>query len=278
MHTTPGPLRKLFFVLFVFILFLISACADSLHPSLLKTVATMTQYTNRSARIAVGAAGAVTASCQRGEQMLNGGYAVDAFESANIMSSYPSSPNSWTVSTINNASPGWIVLVVSVDCLRANVSVGAQIVHETMNISNGTAQSATAICPAGAVVTGGGYKTAGFVEASTPQDSGWNAVVIGGSKVEIFAVCATQHVRAAPTAGVPFTIEQCFGCSGSGQAKCRAGQLLTGGGFSIADGDNRFLENSAGPDFSSWFVLAAGEGYTSTTPHPMALATCVFIS
>lgn len=58
--------------------------------------------------------------------MLSGGYKVDAFESANIMSSYSSGPNSWTVSTLNNASPSWIVLSASVNCLRrANVSVSA---------------------------------------------------------------------------------------------------------------------------------------------------------
>ena len=226
----------------------------------------------------MGGYGAVTASCRRGEQMLSGGYAVDAFESANIMSSSPSGPSSWTISTINNASPGWIVLSVSVNCLRANVSLGVYIVHATMKIANGTAQSATVNCPAGAVATGGGYQTDGFVEASTPRASGWHAVISGGQRAEIFAVCATHHVRAALTAGAPFTIEQCFGCSGSGQAKCGASLVLTGGGFSIADGDNRFLENAAAPDFSGWFVLAAGEGYSSTTPHPCAWATCLHIS
>ena len=222
MHSIPPPLRKLFPVLLVLFLTLISACANNLHPSPLKIIGTMVQYTNTSARIAVGEYGAVTASCQRGEQMLSGGYAVDAFESANIMSSYPSGPSSRTVSTVNNASPGWIVLSASVNCLHANVSVGAHIVHGTVNIFNGTAQNATVKCPAGAVVTGGGYMTAGFVEASTPRASSWNAVISGGSRAEIFAVCATKHVRAATTAGALFTIEQCFGCPGSGQAKCGA--------------------------------------------------------
>ncbi len=62
--------------------------------------------------------------------MLSGGYRVDAFESANIMSSYPSGPNSWTASTLNDASPSWIVLSASVNCLRGNVPVGAHIVHD----------------------------------------------------------------------------------------------------------------------------------------------------
>lgn len=278
MLTTSPPLRKLFPVLLVLFLILFSACATTPPPPPLKIVAIMAQYTNTSGRIAVGGYDAVTASCRRGEQMLSGGYAVDAFESANIMSSYPSGPSSWTISTINNASPGWIVLSVSVNCLRANVSLGAQIVHDTADISNGTAQNAAVNCPAGAVATGGGYKTAGFVEASTPQASGWSAAIAGGTRAEIFAICATKHVGATQIAGAPFTIEQCFGCSASGQAKCEAGRLLTGGGFSIADGDNRFLENVAGPDFSSWFVLAAGEAFSSTTPHPRAWATCMHIS
>lgn len=274
----PGPLRKLFLVLLILFPILLNACASTPPPVPLRIVATMSHYTNTSGRIPVGSTGAVTASCKRGEQMLSGGYTVDAFESANVMSSYPSGPNSWTVSTINNASPDWIVLSASVNCLRANVSVGAHIVHEMVHISSGKPQSATVNCPAGAVVTGGGYKTTGFVAASAPRASGWNAVLSGGSRAEVFAVCATQHVRAAPPAAVPFMIEQCFGCSGSGQAKCGAGQLLTGGGFSSADGDNRFLENAAGPDFSGWFVLAAGDGYSPTTPHPSAWATCVLFS
>jgi len=278
MHSIPPPLRKLFPVLLVLFLTLISACADSPHPSQLKIFATMAQYTNTSARIAVGGYGAVTASCQRGEQMLSGGYAVDAFESANIMSSYPSGPSSWTVSTVNNASPGWIVLSVSVNCLHANVSVGAQIVRDTVNISNGKAQNATVKCPVGAVVTGGGYKTAGFVDASMPQVSGWNVTASGGSKAEIFAMCATKHVRAAPSTSAPFNIEQCFGCYGAGKAKCGTNQLLTGGGFSITDGNNRFLADGAASDFSSWSIQAVGDGYASTSPHPSAWATCVLLS
>ncbi len=210
--------------------------------------------------------------------MLSGGYGVDAFESANIMSSYPSGPNSWTVSTLNNASPSWIVLSASVNCLRANVSVGAQIVHDTVNISHGAAQSATAQCPPGAAVTGGGYKSAGFVNASMPQASGWNVVATGRSKAKIFALCATKHVRAAPSTSAPFTIPHCFGCYGSGNAKCVTGQLLTGGGFSITDGNNRFLANGAAPDFSSWSVVAAGDGYASTIPYPSSWATCVLLS
>ncbi len=54
MHSILSPLRKLFPVLLVLFLTLISACADSPHPSQLKIVATMARYTNTSARIAVG--------------------------------------------------------------------------------------------------------------------------------------------------------------------------------------------------------------------------------
>ena len=201
--------------------------------------------------------------------MLSGGYGVDAFKSANIMSSYPSGSNSWTVSTINDASPSWIVLSVSVNCLQANVSVGAQIVHDSVNISYETAQSVTTNCPPGAVVTGGGYQTTGFVNASMPQASGWNIIAIGGSRAEAFAMCATKNLRAAPSTSVPFIIEQCFGCSGSGNAKCGPDKLLTGGGFSITDGSNRFLDNSAASDFSGWSVQAAGDGYASTTLTPV---------
>lgn len=278
MKTTSPFLRQPFIVLLVLPLLLISACSDSSHPSPLKIMATMVQYTKASARIPVGAAGSVTATCRGGEQMLSGGYGVDAFESANIMSSYPAGPNSWTVSTLNNASPSWIVLSVSVNCLQANVPVGAQIVHETVNMSNEAAQSVMAKCPAGAVVTGGGYKTTGFVDASMPQVSGWNVTAIGGSKAEIFAICATKHVRAAPPTSAPFTIEQCFGCYGAGGAKCGTDQLLTGGGFSITDGNNRFLADGAAWDFSSWSVQAAGDGYASTTPRSSAWATCVLLS
>ena len=210
--------------------------------------------------------------------MLSGGYGVDAFESANIMSSYPSGPNSWTVSTLNNASPSWIVLSATVNCLQANVPVDTQIVHDTVNISHETAQSVVAKCPPGAVVTGGGYQTSGFIDASMPQASGWNVVIIGGSKGEVFAICATKTVRAAPSTSAPFTIEQCFGCYGAGKAKCGTGQLLTGGGFSLTDGNNRFLADGAASDFSSWSVQAAGDGYASTTPHPSAWATCVLPS
>ena len=278
MTTISPSLRKPFLVLLLLLPPLISACSDNPHQLPLKITAQMVQYTKTSARIAVGATGSVTASCPAGEQMLSGGYGVDAFESANIMSSYPSGPNSWTVSTINNASPSWIALSASVNCLRANVSVGARIVHEMVNIANEAAQSMTAQCPPGAVVTGGGYETTGFVDASIPQAPGWNIMASGGSKAEVFALCATNHARAAPSTSTPFAIPHCFGCYGSGNARCGNGQLLTGGGFRIAEGSNRFLANGAASDFSSWSVVAAGDGYASTTPHPSAWATCVLLS
>lgn len=277
--TTISPgLCKPFLVLLLLLVPLISACSDNPHQLPLKITAQMVQYTKTSARIAVGASGSVTASCPAGEQMLSGGYGVDAFESANIMSSYPSGPNAWTVSTLNNASPSWIVLSASVNCLRANVSVGARIVRKTVNISYEAAQSATAQCPPGAVVTGGGYKTTGFVDASVPQASGWHVVAREGSKAEVFALCATNHISAAPSTSSPFAIPHCFGCYGSGKARCGTGQMLTGGGFRITDGNNRFLDNGAASDFSSWSVVAAGDGYSSTIPHPTAWATCALLS
>lgn len=178
--TMPGPLRKRLLVLLVCLLLLIGACANAPRPSPLKIVAIMTHYTNTSARIPVGANGAVTVSCRSGEQMLSGGYGVDAFESANVTSSYPSGPNSWTVSNINTASPGWIVLSVSVNCLRASVSLGMHIVHETVNTSNETAQSTTAPSrPYGATVWGDSTIYAEFFSQDGKSGSIDSITVVG---------------------------------------------------------------------------------------------------
>jgi hypothetical protein len=67
------------------------------------SVVTVVQRSAQSDQVPVGKRGTVTASCEDGEQLLSGGYYVYAWEAAaNVVASYPSALDSWTVTDDNS--------------------------------------------------------------------------------------------------------------------------------------------------------------------------------
>ncbi len=130
------------------------------------TAVKVVQRSAQSDQVPVGESGTVTATCEQHEQLLSGGYYVNAWEAAaNVVASYPSSKDSWTVTDDNTLGPSSVSITAYANCLQAPYSVGLRLMSST--------PLATKVdCPAGAVMTGGGFQGTGGIAASTPTSRG----------------------------------------------------------------------------------------------------------
>lgn len=208
-----------------------------------------------------------TAHCASGEKLLSGGFAADIFEADAIVASYPSAADAWTVSGSSPASS--ITLTAYAYCLANGSGVDLEQVQVQ---SSGT--SATASCPAGAILTGGGYQGAA-PKSSFPEGNGWALEWSGGQSARVWALCAIRGLTAAPLATTQYTLAAGYGVSGGGSASCGAGQLVTGGGFRN-DGLYALIENALTSDGADWSVGAnANTNTPSVTPGGTVYAVCV---
>jgi hypothetical protein len=233
-------------------------------------VVQVVQRSAQSDQVPVGKSGTVTATCQSGEQLLSGGYYVYAWEAAaNVVASYPSAQDSWTVTDDNTSGPSYVSITAYANCLQAPYSVGLRLVSSTSQ-SSSTSQATTVDCPSGTVRTGGGFQAAGGIAASTPTAHGWS--ITPGVVGKVFALCATERLRAAPATSATFTTKMVFGSPQSGSAHCQEGQIVTGGGYSFEQGETFIAVNALALDASSWDIGAAG-GYNAVSV--VVWAACV---
>jgi hypothetical protein len=241
------------------------------YASRLASTPTIVTHSLTGPQIPVGQKGSVTASCQKGEDLLSGGYIVDAFESDNVVESYPSALDSWTVTDDNTSGPSWVAITVMVYCLQSGASLHPTLVHATGS------GSITASCPGHTVLTGGGFKGTN-VSASLPLASGWQ--VTSSNAHDAYAVCARNHLRAAaPVSSATFTTPSVFGGSAGATAHCGSGQFATAGGFRLtrSDGSTSFaIQASEQVATGSWGVYVYASGYYTTTGN--VWAACVIPS
>lgn len=212
----------------------------------------------------------VTASCNSGEQMLSGGWAVTTpayrgpitvgrpgpndTEKYFVAASFPASASSWTVIFTNEATgdgAGDVSGVVHVECLASGTAptIVSQVGTNTPNAF------VTAACPNGANVTGGGFKLLNFTNilsqmidfiGSTPiglsqwnvyTDFALNSIMLDGTNVEAFAVCTTGPTTSLGTHATvtappePTNAPLTQPTSGSAYATCPTGQTPVGSGY-----------------------------------------------
>jgi hypothetical protein len=219
------------------------------------STATIVTHQVTGPQIPVGQKGTLTASCESGEQMLSGGFSGDAFEGAvKVVESYPSAPNTWTVTVDNSIAPSWVQMTVSVYCLQASSSIRTTIVHTTQS----TAGTQAVACPRGSVLLSGGYAGTAQPTISKPDANGWQS-----DATTIYAVCARQHVVAGSVATATLTTPPVEAEAGA-TAACASNQLATGGGFSVDSGSARPIVSSQDTT-TGWSVAVEGSLYGSST-------------
>jgi hypothetical protein len=139
---------------------------------------------------------------------------------------------------------------VSVDNITTHIVVGSATVA-----ANETGE-AEADCPAGQLLVGGGYRVTGtntdwriYLDAPTSAGTGWLVEPISLSaqpiKFAAYAVCAksvagTTGLSGYTTQVVDSQISAASAQTSEVDATCPAGELLTGGGYVVADIDSHW--------------------------------------
>jgi hypothetical protein len=143
-----------------------------------------------------------------------------------------------------------------------------QSVSSSVNLTPGAVDSATATCPAGTVVTGGGFSVGldVWVYTQLKQGNGWIAYAKNNAGVNrtltTYAICLSYLSVTTTQVFTSVTVDA--GHSATGTATCPAGSVVTGGGYTgKIDGSLRtFSEYLTG---NAWQVAASNNGVSSTT-------------
>jgi hypothetical protein len=209
----------------------------------------------------------VSASCPSDEPMLSGGYALQA-DAGYIVSNYPVTASTWTVTAHNEGNGGAggpVTLAVYADCLEANFPVTTHVVQAAPSVpADGNPHTVSASCPAGTTLTGGGFQGSNGNSSSQPSGATWSAqlsVQVGSTAApKVFAICASGQLAAGatPSATAPVT----SATPADVTTACPAGQLVVGGGYSEGDYLGGADTSAGTADFSQWHVQAAIEGTT----------------
>lgn len=220
------------------------------------TATIVTHQVVGSQMIQVGQTGNLSVSCASGEQLLSGGFYVYAFEQAAFgVSSYPSSPATWTIA-VDNTGPSYDELTAYVYCLQADYSLGTTIV-QAANPGTGLV---TASCPAGSTLLGGGFSgTKRVTTTSAPDGNGWQT-----DDGTAYAICATENVTATSLASATFNTPTNSAASGA-TASCPSGQSASGGGFSGPLTNSTPVYISEGTGGNTGWSVGAGDGGAQNT-------------
>jgi hypothetical protein len=191
----------------------------------------------------------------------------------------------------NAAAGGPYTLTTYAYCLKSKAPLVIHIVNSAFSPpADGNYHEASAACPTGSVVTGGGFASGIGADASLPINGASTArsatvwdTQIGMTQGQtqtpaVYAVCASSTPPSSfldgsiPTAAQPITTT-----SGDLNVSCPAGQLLVGGGFALEHAGANVYGSTLSADGSQWTVSATFFPFAGTPPavNETAYAVCM---
>lgn len=250
-----------------------------------------------------------TASCLPGEQLMGGGYANASgmgtgglINSVNVRANYPSSANSWTATfRQGNATANTTVLVFAYCLAAPNYPI--DIVQVAAD-DPGTGPRAVASCPAGSVLTGGGFRVDGPDHADTDANQntdvtesrptfdtqghavGWKVSMSPlrpdlGRAYHSYALCSQRGLEALPVADelLDYTNYIVAAADHEATVECPESGLTTGGGTAYV-GDNLIphpvYDSNAKSGFRQWYLRSFSAFQTLNYDfRPCKLSVCV---
>jgi hypothetical protein len=249
---------------------------------------------SQSGQGATAAALSVMATCPTGTTLVSGGYTLkmgSATQLIMISADYPSSANTWTATELNPQSGGSVTLTTFADCVQAASAITASLVTANSDSTG----AASAACPSGATLTGGGFNQtangSNVIAASYPAANAWQTAQISGAQhttYTAYAVCVSSGFASAsfPTAGA--TIPN--NTSSAASVTCPGGQILVGGGYREVAGATPIITDlHFGTMQTTWLAGAldqyvpptSGPGGPPPAPNPLQLTTygvCVSVA
>jgi hypothetical protein len=192
---------------------------------------------------------------------------------ANINSSIPSN-NAWVVDVNNNSGAATNFVVYAVCAIP---SKKYQVVTSSVTNSAGLQTSATAICPSGTkVLGGGGFSSSGSlavnVNTSIPIANGWRVDENNASAVDAtltaYAVCSAQAKTAHYGITIGTQVTNSAGTETHAEALCPSGRSALGGGGFSGSSSTSVNMNSTSPIAGGWSVYENNASASDTTLTP----------
>jgi hypothetical protein len=226
-------------------------------------VAPATQVVSKTVSTPAGGTMSTTAVCPDGTVVTGGGFSVNL---GMHMYTQAKNGNGWAAVVKNNNASAQNLTVYAI-CLTYP-SVSTTMVSETISVGGHGAGNITAACPAGNAVTGGGFtgKADGSLWTYLSAQSGnaWSVSAknsaAGNQSFDAYAVCLS---------GAPLTTSSLTGYkdlspgdTGLAEVVCPAGQVITGGGWSLSDDLTVFGALMSG---GKWRVYAKNNGSHTRT-------------
>lgn len=257
---TPTPTATSFTVLTV-------------RPITLIPMLPYTELVHEQISINSGAVGSATATCPSGSLVVSGGFATNPDV---LVYTHSRNGNGWRVYAKNNTGSSKLLNVYATCLHNASGASITQVFQSAIAAAGGIGHPVAA-CPAGSIVTGGGWASPSggslWVYNSSKSGNGWQVYAKNssgsGKQVNAYAICLS---------GVSGSTEQLMqstsiaaGSTGNAITTCGSNKLITGGGF--ASQDDLVMYNTS-PYFTGtnqWRTYAQNNGSENRTMYGYAV-------
>lgn len=199
-----------------------------------------------------GASDQAIATCPSDTKVTGGGFATSG-----SMSVYSDAMdgNGWEVAAKNNAGTSGLLNAYAI-CVT-DLAGSVQLVFKQVTVGAGSTGQAVQACPAGTVLTGGGFaaNTGEEVYSNAPSGNGWESAAKNttgaGLLLNAYALC---YNGAGATSTQPFTqVTVGAGTNGNTSVACPSGRIVTGGGYAANSGEIVF---NTSKDGNGWHTFA----------------------
>jgi uncharacterized protein affecting Mg2+/Co2+ transport len=219
-----------------------------------------TGQVTQSENIPATSGGYAFAVCPDGTIVVGGGFRA---QKDMVVYTTLSAGNGWASYVWNN-SVGIRAFDSYAICLH-NTSGSITQVQNMVHVAAGGIGPAVATCPAGSVVTSGGFAsdaTAFWVYNSSKSGNGWQVYARNNSAdnrpLYAYAVCLSG--TGGSTSQIVNQKTIAAGASDGGEAACPSGSLLTGGGFVLQNDLVEYYSAMLSSDASQWSSYARNTG------------------
>jgi hypothetical protein len=223
--------------------------------------------------VASGTIGNATASCPSGSVVVSGGYATDPNV---LVYTHSKNGNGWRAYAKNNAGSSKLLNVYATCLHNASGASTTQVIEQVTAAAGGVGHPVVA-CPAGSVVTGGGWasKSDGslWVYNSSKSGNGWQVYAKNssgsGELLNAYAICLSGV--SASTDQILKSTSIAAGTTGNAAATCETGELVTGGGFASQNDLVMYNTSPYTTGTNQWRTYARNSGGASRTMYGYAV-------
>ena len=223
-------------------------------------------------RVEAGATGTATANCFAGTKVTGGGFAANS--SLVVYSNAMEGGNGWEMSA-KNISGEYTFLGAYAICV-SNISGTISQVFAQVSVPANATQQAIVDCPAGTVLTGGGYAANSDQEVFSNMihgTNGWESFSKNNTGtaqlLNAYAMCYTGSGVSSTVAVKQVSVSP--GSSPNLKADCPSGTLATGGGFAALPGVH--VINTVLDDSNGWSSNASNTTGSSQLFNSYAICT-----